>query len=208
MRVSRNLYSLAVAFLMLAAGLSAQAAEGQNADWPCQQGLVPDISPAVVWDGPSVEGLVWRDQPEVAVLVERIIPSQTTIESAEQQVASFAAALPRQDKDRMLTLLFAGVLEALNQDRSRLINGIQRYSRDQARRAEEIGKQLDELVGLERATSEDAASKAQALRARLELQERVFDERERSIRFLCLRPVAVEERLGALARMIAGHLRN
>ena len=38
------------------------------------------------------------------------------------------------------------------------------------------------------------------------MEERIFDDRERSIRFLCLRPVAVEERLGVLARMIAGHL--
>lgn len=106
----------------------------------------------------------------------------------------------------MLALAFAGVLEVLNQDRATLIDGIKRYARDQSRRAEALGQQLDRMVQLEKDDSDAAALARQELKKQLTIEERAFDERERAIPFLCTRPVAVERRLGFLARTISGHL--
>jgi hypothetical protein len=106
----------------------------------------------------------------------------------------------------MLTALFAGVLEVLNQDRAKLIDGIKRYSRDQQRRADALGEKLNDMVRLEQDDSDAARAELAELTRALELEQRVFDEREKFIGYLCARPIVVEQRLGFLARTIAGYL--
>jgi len=177
-------------------------------DWPCEQVLVPEVSAAVVWDGPAVDQLTqdWRDLPEVASLVQRLADRNAVPRQSDAQIAAFAAAQPLAEKDRMLTLLFAGVLEVLNQDRSHLISGVKRYSRDQERRAQALGQHLNEMVELERDPTEAAAERLREMRRTIEIEQRAFDDREKSIVYLCTRPVAVEQRLGVLARIVAGYL--
>ena len=179
-----------------------------DAYWPCEQVLVPEVSAAVIWDGPAIDEAkdTWRSLPRVAEVVERIASPQASAETAQAAIASFASELEPADKDRMLTALFAGVLEVMNQDRSKLIDGIERYSRDQQRRAEALGEKLDEMVRLEQDDSEAARQALDELMKALELGQRVFDERERFIQYLCARPIVVEQRLGFLARTIAGYL--
>jgi DNA polymerase III alpha subunit len=142
----------------------------------------------------------------VADLVAQIAPSVSSEPAAQAAIAAFAGSLSQSDKDRMLSLAFAGVLEVLNRDRATLIDGIERYARDQSRRAEALGQELDRMVQLEKDGSESAAQERQELKKRLTLEERVFDERERAIQFLCTRPIAVERRIGFLARTISGYL--
>ncbi|NEV63726.1 hypothetical protein [Thiorhodococcus minor] len=205
-RAATRLVGCLLLLILCAPVLAQPPGQGQDPDWPCPQVLVPEVSAAVVWAGPPVEGLDWRGDAEVAALVRRVSDAGTAQEEAERAVSGFAGAQTGGQKDARLTLLFAGVLEFLNKDRAHLIDGIKRYSRDQAHRAEVIGQEIDALVRLEQDGSEMSAAKAAELRKRMAVEERVFDARERSIRFLCRRPVAVEERLGRLARMIAGQM--
>lgn len=205
--------SLVLALCVMAPGpilVEALAAEAppsaRDTDWPCEQALVPWVSSAVVWDGPPVDGLAWREVPQVAELVPRIVPSGASEAAVQAAIAAFAGSFSHRDKDRMLTLAFAGVLDVLNRDRESLIDGIERYARDQSRRAEVLGQELDRMVQLEKDDSESAVQARQALKKRLILEERIFDERERAIQFLCTRPIAVEQRIGFLARTISGHL--
>jgi len=202
------LCAFAVGLAAASADGAAQGSSEQNPDWPCEQALVAEVSAAVVWDGPSIDALGqnWRDDPDVLALVELITEPQATEAQAQQAVDAFQSRMKPADKDRMLTLAFAGVLETLNHDRSRLISGINRYSRDQARRAQALGEELDEMIGLEQDTSESARQRLEALKKRLELEQRIFDEREQTIPYLCLRPVSVEQRLGFLARALAAYL--
>ncbi len=181
---------------------------GQDPDWPCEQALVPEVAAAVVWDGPPIDTVdqAWRGDPAVLALVERITPPQVTEAQAQQAVEAFVSGLVPADKDRALTVAFAGVLSTLNQDRRHLISGIKRYSRDQARRAESLGAELDEMVRLEQDASELGRQRLDALKRRLELEQRIFDEREKTMPFLCQRPVEVEQRLGFLARTLAAYL--
>ena len=73
----------------------AQAPESaQDPDWPCDQALVPQIAAAVVWDGPPVEGLAWRDAPPVVALVGQVTSPATTEAAATAAIATFAAGLP------------------------------------------------------------------------------------------------------------------
>ncbi|HYN77266.1 MAG TPA: hypothetical protein VES73_05685 [Lamprocystis sp. (in: g-proteobacteria)] len=175
----------------------------QDPAWPCDQALVPQIAAAVVWDGPPVDGLAWRNSEQVVALVGQVAPPATTEAAATAAITAFAAGLPTQNKERMLTLAFAGILEVLNRDRQVLMDGIKRYSLDQTRRAAALGEELDQLVRLEQDPSPTAAEQREALKKRMTLAERAFDEREKSFPYLCTRPVVVEQRLGLLARTIA-----
>lgn len=180
----------------------------EEPDWPCEQVLVPEVSAAVVWAGPPVDEVAqsWRSVPRVEEVVARVTAPTSDPEAAEAAIAAFAASLDPAGRNAMLTALFAGVLETLNGERSMMIDGIKRYSRDQARRAEALGEKLDDMVRLEQDSSDAARAELEALTKTLEIEQRVFDEREKSIEFLCTRPVAVEQRLGLLAREIAAHL--
>jgi hypothetical protein len=212
MNRSRLVWGLVWGYFLGSGGANAGAPEaappGDDANWPCEQVLVPEVSAAVVWDGPSVDdlGASWREVPEVAELVARISEPHADQASSERAIAGFAAGLKDEDREGMLTLLFAGVLETLNADRAMLIRGIHRYSRDQERRARALDDDLQEMIRLEQEPGEEATQRLADLRERITWEQRVFDDREKSIRFLCARPVAVEQRLGALARAIAQHL--
>jgi len=205
---TRNSRSSALAVLFALAGLPASAADPEDPEWPCEQALVSEVSAAVVWDGPSLEALQgrWESDPEVSALVQRL--NSRNIERAlyEPLIEAYAAAQPPAERDRRLTLLFAGILEVLNADRRKLNSGILRYSRDQQRRAQALDEKLAEMVRLESDRSDAARQRLKELDKRIELEQRVFDDREKSIPFLCTRPRVVERRIGELARVISGQL--
>lgn len=205
--MQRSCYS-AIAMLLLVTWLPVFAIEAEDADWPCEQALVSEVSAASVWDGPSVDGLSeqWRSDPDVAPLVQRLISRGVEQAESESLIEVFAGAQPSADRDRRLTLLFSGVLDVLNADRNRLNDGILRYARDQERRARILDDRLAALVRLEAEGSEATGQSLDEQRKRFEIEQRVFDDRERSIPFLCTRPRVVEQRIGELARSIAAQL--
>ena len=194
--------------LSILLGLASVSADDSNPDWPCDQALVPEVSAAVVWDGPSIEGLSdqWQSDAEVAGLVQRLVARGSDPAESDRLIASFAATQPAAERDRRLTLLFAGVLQRLNADWRLLNDGILRYSRDQEQRARVLDAHLAELVELESDPSPEAAKRLAELQEQLVLEQRIFDDREKTIPFLCTRPRAVEQRIGELARSIVAHL--
>jgi len=195
--------------LSLAASLANGAAPApQDPDWPCEQILVSEVPAAVVWAGPSVDGLgsAWKQAQGVTRLVQQITSPAYDQDSAEQAITAFASMQDPQQKDQRLTLLFAGVLETLNRDRSRMLQGILSYSRGQSARAMRLGEDLDEIARLEDDPSSVARERLQAMQQEMMIKQRIFDEREGSIQYLCSRPVAIEQRLGFLARTIAAQL--
>jgi hypothetical protein len=207
MKIQRS--SLALLVGLNLSFLGAQAAEeSENPDWPCEQALVPEVSAAVVWDGPDPTPFSdqWASDAEVAGLARRLSARGTDRAHSESLIEAFAEAQPSAERDRRLTLLFAAVLDILNADRGKLLSGILRYSRDQERRARVLDSDLTQMVELEEEGSEEARQRLAELRTRVELEQRVFDDREKSIPFLCTRPRAVEQRIGELARAIASRL--
>ncbi len=46
---------------------AAWAAVSEDPDWPCVQRLMPEISAATVWGGPSLDdaALAWRETPAI-----------------------------------------------------------------------------------------------------------------------------------------------
>ena len=126
------------------------------------------------------------------------------LEDMEERVATFSKAQARDQKNQRLALTFFGVLELFNKRRAKYMRGILKYSRQQLKRAEIINDGLDKLSKLK---AENAPTeKFVELENNLIWQQRMFDDRELSIRFLCEQPVDVEAALGDMARALSNEL--
>jgi len=196
------------ALLLLGGGRLVGAGAAEDADWPCVQRKVPEISAGMVWAGPPIgdaDRAAWREDPAIAELAQRLAARGVPAEADEAAVAEFAAAAGA-DKDRKLTLLFAGILDTINGERADILAGIERYAKRQRALAEKLEHQAAELDAL----PVDGTAAQQARRAELaEMQAwdtRIFDNRERSLSYVCEKPVQLEQRVFALARTIMAHL--
>lgn len=198
---------------VLIAGLSALAAPaataaGNDPDWPCVQRKVTEISAGQVWNGPPLDGIgdSWRSDGALAELARTIATRRTDMAEAKQKIAAFASAAAA-DKNRRLTLLFAGVLATINAERSSIIAGIGRYSRRQQGLAQKISAQSAELDQLPRAgaTAEQVGRREELLEIQA-WDALIFRERERSLQYVCELPVLLDQRAFALGREISAQL--
>jgi hypothetical protein len=198
-------------FLCLLSGCGlalALIAEDRPSDWPCEQILVKEVPAAVVWAGPSIAGLdyAWQQDKEVKKLVGQFVSPYYDLEAADAVLADFSSKQNPVQKDRKLTLLFTGVIQTLNAARKKQLDGIMRYARGQAARANRLSEELDEMVQLQEDPSPAAQERLALMHKEMEIKQRMFDEREAFIQHLCTRPMVIEERLGSLARSIAYYL--
>src|SRR5215469_5558361 len=115
------------------------AADPRFPDWPCNQIKVPEISVAAIWAGPSIDdvGNAWEEDSAIRDLVARLAARRTPLEEAQRAVEDFITgnAAERQKKG---SLLFAGLLATLNRERSEVMNGLERFYRQQKSFAEKI----------------------------------------------------------------------
>ena len=195
--------SLAIAVIIwLAVRHSVIAADPRFPDWPCVQIKVPEISVAAVWSGPSIDdvGTAWETDPSITNLVARVAARRTPLDEAEAAISNFIAgdAVDRRQKAK---LLFAGLFATLNQERSQVMNGLERFSRQQAAFADRIRLEIAELRELQDAPGQ-GQSKRDELANRIDWDTRIFEERRKTISYACEVPVLIEQRLFALARAI------
>lgn len=188
---------------LLVLSLPAGAASSEDPNWPCVQRKVPEVSAGMVWAGPPLEELQddWRRDPEVSALAAKVTERRTDIDTAKADIAGFAAGLSN-DRNQRLTLLFAGALDSINRERASIISGIGRFTRKQRQLADRIGSLSAELHSL---PSEEAVRKAE-LEEQLLWDTRIYEDREKSLVYVCEQPVLLEQRIFALSREIMNHL--
>jgi hypothetical protein len=190
--------------LSFCAGLHSvsHAADPRYPDWPCVQAKVPEISVAAVWDGPPIEPAAdtWQNDSAVGDLVARLAARRTPMEEAQKSIAEFlnGDSAAKADKGKRL---FAGLFETLNNERSEVINGLERLARSEKALAEQIKSDASALHQLQDQSAPDQ-SKIGELASRVEWSTRIFEDRRRSIRYACEVPVIIEKRLFALSRTI------
>ncbi len=178
------------------------AADPRYPDWPCRQIKVPELSVAAIWAGPPIDdiGTTWESDAQVRDLVTRVSARRTPLEEAEKAVTDFLAADPK-DKQRRAKLLFAGVFATLNHERTDVMNGIERFSKQEKAFAEQIRSKARQVRELEDDPNRDQA-KLDELGNAINWDRRIFEERRKTISYVCEVPTAIEQRLGALARAI------
>ncbi len=197
MRMVKPLRRCLGAALLALAGV-APAAAFDDPDWPCQQRKVDRLSIGQMWTGPVPEGLsAWRDDREIAEAAARIAARRTGMD----EVATLVAAAERSK----LPLLFSGVFGLIDAERTRLVDGIVRSALKQRALSEKIDADQAALAAAEAAVKPDdfdALDRIDAQRDAVTWDIRIYDERRRSVMYVCESPVILEKRLFAVARLI------
>lgn len=209
MRRSIFARGVVIAAAMAFVPVPAQAA-GPDADWPCVQRKVPTLSAGMMWAGPPVTDDLpdWRKDTAVSELVGRLAIRRTSLEEAADLIDRFAEELGAEEKAEKLTMVFAGLLERSNIERSDILNGIERYTRKQRRLAENVlttRHELDAILAVEQPTEADD-EKRRSLEEALSWQTRIHEDREKSLTYICEIPVLLEQRLFQLARELANRI--
>ena len=195
-------FVLTVSTVLAALSSPLQAADQRTVDWPCVQPRVPQMSAAAMWDGPSVAevGDSWQDDPKIKELVSRLAPRRTPLDVAEKAVAAFITGTSAEKQDKAKNL-FAGLFDTLNQERSEVMSGLERVARKEKELADKIRSDVGTLHQLQDKPGEDE-SKITALAGQVEWSTRIFEDRRKTIRYVCEVPTAIEQRTFALARAI------
>lgn len=193
---------LLTALIIALSGTTARAADPRYPDWPCTQAKVPEISLAAVWAGPPLDDAQnkWKDDARVSALVAKLAARKTPLDEAEKSVKEFLAGSAA-DKTMNAKLLFAGLFDTLNAQRSQVMNGLERVSRRQREAADKIREDTLQLHTLQGATPRDEA-KVEALSNELIWKTRIFEDRTKVVRFVCEVPTTIDQRLFALGRVI------
>lgn len=181
-------------------------AQSADPDWPCIQRLTPALSAAQMWSGPDldeVEGF-WSTDPEIAPLVPDLVALDTPTSEARAAVETFARET--EAGGERLALLFKGVLEAVNGERTRTIAGIKRYASRQRALADRIAAQNAALEGVRLDRPIEEQGDLAAVREQRDWDLRVFDTRQDLLTQICERPVMLDQRAFALARAIQEQL--
>ena len=186
----------------LAVRSTAIAADPRFPDWPCIAIKVPEISIAAVWSGPSIDdvGNAWEADPAIRDLVARLAARRTPLDEAQQAISDFITGNAA-ERGQKAKLIFAGLFATLNAERGQVMNGIERFSRQQTAFADRIRLEIAELRDLQDAPVHDQG-KLDDLANRIDWDTRIFEERRKTISYACEVPVLIEQRLFALTRTI------
>jgi len=197
MRILRVVMAIA-----LASPGQALAADPRYPDWPCNQIKVPEMSVAAVWAGPPIDDVdsIWEQDPAVRNLVAQLAARRTPLEDAEKIISDTITGDPA-ERQRKAKLIFAALFKALNHERSEVMSGIERFSRKQREFADQVRSTILQLRELQNTPGHDQ-TKVDELISRVEWDTRIFDERSKTIGYVCEVPVLIEQRLFALARAI------
>jgi hypothetical protein len=195
-------WQIATALAALVLTETCFAADPRYPDWPCAQAKVPEISLAAVWAGPSLDDAAdkWKNNAKVSALVSKLGARRIPLDDAQKAITEFLAG-PAAEKVTAGTLLFAGLFDTLNAQRSSVLNGLERVTRKQREAADKIRSDTLALQVLQDASPPDQA-KVDELGNQLVWETRIFEDRRRVIKFVCEVPTAIDQRLFALGRTI------
>jgi len=187
----------------------AGAAPKTDADWPCQQVLVPKLTASMMWSGPPLDGVGdWHAEPAVAALVRRIAPIEVSTEVGEAAIADFLRGLgpsgqsARGDRARLIGLAFSGLVEETNRSRGEVIERIKDLAERQHNLARLIARLTDELDAMPAEPEGDEAPARVELQQRWTFTSRTYDDVQRTMRYACEVPTELYARLGAYARAL------
>ncbi|MDE2577389.1 MAG: hypothetical protein KGL46_01150 [Hyphomicrobiales bacterium] len=188
---------------LTAARAPAQPARGGDPDWPCKQIKVPTIALAQYWPGAPLDPaqISGRSDAQIAELAARLAARRTTMEEAGKLIAAFAGGAGAQRKEK-LELLALATFERLSAERSEVVSGLERFGGKLRAMADRLRAEGDNLRAAQDASPQDAA-KVRDLTEKIQWDVRVFDERKQALTYVCETPQLIEQRLGAIERLIA-----
>jgi hypothetical protein len=197
----RHTLPLIVAAVGIALAATAFAADPRFPDWPCNQIKVPEISVAAVWSGPSIDdvGDDWEQDPVTRDLVARLAARRTPLDQAQKLISDYLTG-SADERRHKANLIFAGLFASLNRERNQVMDGIERFFRQQRTFAEKTRAEIAELRELQ--DSGGDPNRIEELANQVAWDTRIFEEQRSTVSYACEVPILIEQRLFALARTI------
>jgi hypothetical protein len=197
-------FVVALACLLVGCSTGWAAASG---DWPCVQRKVPQVSLPAVWpmEPPGGASMKIKDTKEISDLASYLATRRVPLEVAEKAIGDFAAKNGA-DKAARLGAVFLNLFDKLNAERSDVIAGIERYGRKQIQLADNLRKEQEALAA-KRADAKVDAGEIQDLTDRLTWNTRIFEDRRKSLTYVCEVPIIIEQRLFDLAKKIQAQMK-
>ena len=196
--------SFLVFVLTLALAAKAEAAPpAADPDWPCQQRLVPHLSPATYWTGPAPPaGVDWHADPKLSALIEAISPRDVPTEDGIAKLTAFAQSLPAAERAKSVSLAFTALVEQTNEERDGVIARLKSLGARQRSLAKRIESDEAALQAIPADASGDQAAERAGITERHDLLVRSYHDIGETIRYACQVPSDLDARLGAYARAL------
>ena len=195
---------LAIAIVALFAPRAVAQFKGKtDPDWPCQQIKTPTFSLASVWAGPQLDlnAQDWRNESDVADLKAQMAQRRVPIADVEAAITGLKAKAGP-DANAKLLRAFAAAFTDLSQQRSEIIDGLDRMGRRQKTLADRIRAE-NEAVQKSSDQNHDAQTPPGAdNQERLLWDLRVFNDRRQTVTYVCEAPTLIEQRIGEIARAV------
>jgi hypothetical protein len=182
---------------------AAPAADQRAPDWPCHQIKVPSLSVAAMWAGPPLDDVAgkWHNDSRTAELVATIAARRTPLDHANELISEFLAGRKDSEQQHKAKLLFAGLFDTLNRERSTVMDAIERFARKRRAFAEQIRSEATELRSLQSNPNPDQ-TRIEDLTNRISWDIRIYGDQAKAINYVCEVPQTIERRLFALSRTI------
>jgi hypothetical protein len=176
-------------------------------DWPCQQIKTTIFSLASVWAGPQLDldSQAWRNEADVADLKAKMAQRRVPIADVESAIKEFKAKAGP-DANAKLLRAFAAAFEDLTQQRSQVIDGLDRFGRKQNALANRIRKENETVEASSDQKSDGQATPDASSQEELLWDIRVYNDRRQTATYVCEVPTLIEQRIGEIARAVQSAL--
>jgi hypothetical protein len=192
---------------LLVASAAQAAPPGTDPDWPCRQRLVPALTATTFWSGPPLPDKAdWQANPKLAAEIAAVAPRDVAVDDAVASLTHFAGTLKPAARKTELPLLFLGIVEETNQQRSAIVDRIKELAKRQRGVGDTVAKITAELQAIPDTAEGDDAQKRAEIVQRRDFVIRTFQETERTMRYACDVPVELEARLGSFAKALEAKL--
>jgi hypothetical protein len=195
---------LAIATVVLLSPQALAQFKGKtDPDWPCQQIKTPTFSLASIWAGPQLDldSQDWRNESDVADLKAQMAQRRVPIADVEAAIATFKAKAGAQANAKLLRA-FAAAFSDLSQQRSQIIDGLDRIGRRQKALADRIRAENEAVENASDQTRDGQTPPGANSQERLLWDLRIFNDRRQTVTYVCEAPTLIEQRIGEIARAV------
>jgi len=192
--------NMLAAVLLLVPGL-ASGAESTDPDWPCIQRKVENLSPGLMWAAPVTPTEL---SPDARALASKLALRRVGLDEAQALITAYVADHPGTSEND-LGNIFTAVFDRIGKDRRRVMGGIASYAHSQVALAARINTARVEMDTLSDAATPDF-DRIDQIEEQIAWDERIYNDREHSLTYVCETPVLLEKRLYAIAQMLQAAL--
>ena len=191
----------ATAALLLVAGSAAGQVPGQNPDWPCAQRLIETLEAGSYWTSPVTANPDWRNDEPVFTLVGELVDRDTPDADGVAKLTSYADSVPPDQRASKLPALFGAIVDQTNDQRTPLVQRLEQLGRRQRGMGDSIA-----AISTKIDATPASDPHHDDLVGERDFDVRAFQQTQRTMRYACEAPPAMERRLGLYARVLQAKL--